>query len=105
MIGSSLAAMAAWSSPSVAQWLSQARSRPPWIHRVDGSRIDDRIATSIGRSNKAGVKHVASDDVLDTESERSQRRVDPCRSTNEQSHVVAGSEHAAAVGANGAVLL
>jgi hypothetical protein len=59
------------------------------------------MATFDGLSHPPRIEHVASHDVLDLDSERSERRVDPFRSTNEEAHVVAGSQHRrCGVGAN-----
>jgi hypothetical protein len=64
-----------------------------WIQGEDGGRVDQCIATLDRRLDGGLIEHIAGDGVNFVDPQRSERRLDPFRSTNQELDIVASPEH------------
>ena len=65
----------------------------PRIQRVDGGRVDNGLAPIDRRLHRGRIEHIPRHGVRFVDPERSERRADPLRSTNQETHGMAGPDH------------
>jgi hypothetical protein len=73
--------------------LSPASFGLTWIQGEDGGRVDQRIATLNRRVDRGRIEHIAGDSVNFVDPQRSERRLEPFRSTNQELDIVASPDH------------